>query len=749
MLKKLRLLKLKISNILKIYKMGLETKYYGFCYILLIIISLLYSYIIHYFIETESVNILDYKELFVNTGIALIGFTGIIFTLQIFNQEVKNNYTNSVMEKLLDIKFQHIIQYIYTSLITCIFIFLPNTTIFEKNVSFLILFYYLTIIILFIMFGIDLFVSTNKSNKFVIIKIIEKRIDCILNLVKKEYISFEKYCNKEQEYNPPLIDYIAKANQVFISYIQCINTILRNSIDDPILFFNGMETYINVVKNRLAKRKNTFNYNYVPFLSEVIPNKDNDSFIEKYILEYLDEYSQIALKNKNRDILSIIQQTYHSILLIGKDNRYVNNNGLELTIKVIFAYYLKTIKYMIEFNNENLLFETIEIFKDLFVKNGKYFNELIDIMFIDDINEISKLSLEKKSLMNFRNIQGLIAIPFYSVLNSNDDNKDYRLKLLFDSLKNNLVDFTTKKDLIKRKDESRTYLHYIFNIAEPFSYHRCLIEYYNRQIKDGKFTNNTFFDNDLLKPFVDFFYDDVVINCLIILDNDNRFVTGFVDAKQNVLLFSELLIKTIVNEDFKKAKEDNLTLLKKCFKSIEKFSKRHDSNSMRCYDINKFFEELFYKFKQLIIDNKEINNLFFIEYQNAIKNCLEISDVKKVKFDYFFEYINICLNCNCDKDNIDNLVEWYIHIKNNPLYELYKIFTNLSNKVIYNTDELSYENCETLKSLILDKFEIYLKSSKNKDINNFIEEAKIDIIKSKNKNDKINLIIKKLREKSI
>lgn len=746
MLKKIKLLKLKVSNILKIYKLDLETKYYGFCYILLIIISILFSYIIHYFIGTENIIISDYKGLFVNTGIALIGFTGIIFTLQIFNQEVKNNYTNSVMEKILDIKFQHIIQYIYTSLITCIFIFLPNIPIFEKNISFLIPFYYLTIIILFIMFGIDLFVSTNKSNKFVIIKIIEKRINNILNLVEKEYLSFEKYCNKEKQYNPPLIDYIAKANQIFICYIQCINTILRNSIDDPILFYNGMETYINVVKNRLTKRQNTFNYNYIPFLSEVLSNKDNDSFIEKYICEYLDEYSQIALKNKNRDILSIIQQTYHSILLIGKDNRYINNNGLELTIKVVFSYYLKTIKYMIEFNNENLLFETIEIFKDLFVKNGKYFNELIDIMFIDDIKEISKLSLEKKSLMNFRNIQGLITIPFYSILNSNDDNKDYRLNLLFDSLKKNLVDFTTKKDLIKRKDESRTYLNYTFNIAEPFSYHRYLIEYYNSQInKDGEFTNNTFFDNDLLKPFVDFLYDDIVINCLIILNNDNRFVTGFVDAKQSVFLFSELLIKTIVNEDFKKIKNDNLILLKKCFKSIEKFSKRYEENSMRCYDIDKFFEELFYKFEKLIIDNKEINNLFFTEYQNTLKNCLEISDNKKIKFDYFYKYINIYLNCNSDKNNIDNLIEWYIHIKNSSLYELYKIFINLSNEVIFNTDELSYENCETLKTLISNKFETYLNSSKNKEINNFIEKSKIDIVKSKNKSDKINLIIKKIK----
>lgn len=66
-------------------------------------------------------------------------------------------------------------------------------------------------------------------------------------------------------------------------------------------------------------------------------------------------------------------------------------------------------------------------------------------MFIDDIEKINSLSIEKKSLMNFRNIQGLIVIPFYSILNSKDKSKSHRLTILFNCLKNNLVNFTISK----------------------------------------------------------------------------------------------------------------------------------------------------------------------------------------------------------------------------------------------------------------------------------------------------------------
>ena len=93
--------------------------------------------------------------------------------------------------------------------------FLTRYKFFTDNLNFFVPFYYFTIIVIFAMFGIDLFISTNKSNKLMIIKTIEKRIDFILSFAEKEYQTFEKYRIKENVYNPPLIEYISKMNSFF------------------------------------------------------------------------------------------------------------------------------------------------------------------------------------------------------------------------------------------------------------------------------------------------------------------------------------------------------------------------------------------------------------------------------------------------------------------------------------------------------------------------------------------------------
>ena len=751
MKKKLSLLKLKVYNIIQLKKLMLEPKKTGIIYLELIIISLLFSKLISYFIfidyYTFDSYLQKYEELFTNTGIALIGFSGIIFTLQIFSQEEKNNYTNSVMEKLIDIKFQHIIQYVYISIITLIFIFLPTTSFFYNHLVLLIPFYYITIVILFIMFGIDLFVSTGNSNKFKIIKIIEKRTDLVLEVVENQYKSFDKYCKKENFVNPPLYEYITKSNSIFISYIQCVNVILRSSIDDPILFQNGMQAYINITNKRLEKRKNYFKYLHIPFLTDTLPKKDNDTFIEKFILEYLDEYAQIALKNKNRDILSIVQQTYHQILIFGKDNKYTNNNELELTIKIIFIYYIKIIRYIVEFNNDNMLFETIEIFKELFINNFNDFGGLIDESFTDEMKDISRIALSKKSLMNYRNIQGLIVIPVYALLNGNDKNKRFRLDYIFSCLKSNLIDFTKEKNLIKRKDESRIYLNYMFNTMEQYSYFNFLINYFNKQLNEkSEFRNNEFFDDDLLKPFVDFINDDVVIWCLTILDNDNRYVTGFVDIKEIILIISQMLIKVIYDKNFNHIKDKNIKLLLKCFSAITKTSKKYKNIGLSCHNVNEFFTQLFYSCKQQIISNDEIKQLVINGYYNGLKDCLLENTDKKISFDYFYSYINFVLDNFEDESIIINLIDWYKNINNNSLYELFKMLEELSKIHFFGNDKLSFENYTKIKSIVMDRFESKIKSISNKEINNFIENNKLDIIVSKKKNEKIELIMKQIRE---
>ena len=79
-----------------------------------------------------------------------------------------------------------------------------------------------------------------------------------------------------------------------------------------------MDYYINIVKRRLEIRKNKFIFFNIPLITEIMPLKDNDYFIERYILEYLVEYSNLALQNKNRDVLDIIQNVYLKILILGK-----------------------------------------------------------------------------------------------------------------------------------------------------------------------------------------------------------------------------------------------------------------------------------------------------------------------------------------------------------------------------------------------------------------------------------------------
>ena len=125
--------KIKIINYIRIYKIKFDNKKFGYLYIVLALFSIILSFLISNYIKIEYDDSL--KDLFFNTGIALIGLSGIIFTLQIFNQETRNNYTNSVMEKILDIRFQHIIQYIYLIFVTIIFLFIPRLSSFVENAT--------------------------------------------------------------------------------------------------------------------------------------------------------------------------------------------------------------------------------------------------------------------------------------------------------------------------------------------------------------------------------------------------------------------------------------------------------------------------------------------------------------------------------------------------------------------------------------------------------------------------------------
>ena len=718
----------------------INKKEYGFDYLALILISILISISIMnilniYYLNFDNKN---YAKLYQDTGIALIGLEAIVFTLQIFNQEVKNEYMNSVMENIIDTKFQHIIQYIYLTTITILFLLIPNVNYFNIHITFFIPFYFLSLFSILVILGIDLFTSTSNSNKVNLIKMIETKTIYIMNCIDKVC---EKI-NSNYKQNISKIEYLNKFNNVFISYIQSINSVIRNHINDPILFSNGMETYIKIARERLTLRKNILSYLNIPFFSEILPSKDNDSFIEKYLLEYLDEYARIALDNKNRDVLSIIQNVYYSIIIIGKDNKYINKDEIELTIKVSFSYYIKLIKYLIEFNNENLLFETIEIFKKIFIANYKDFYTLVNINFIDDIKEMTSIALSKKSLMNFRNIQGLITIPMYSIINSNNEYRVINIELLLDALKNSLYEFTLAKNLIKRRDEARFYLNYIIDIIQPYSFYKFIINYYNQQIdENNNFKNTTFFDDNMLEPFIKFLNDKLVTNCILKLNEDNRYVTGVTNIYTHITTYSDILMKLIINKKFNHIKRKNIYLLNICFEILKKYSLRYEkSNGMRFHEIDNYFELLINKYIN-IQQTEEIRDLLINSYLEILKEITIVDSKYRNDFEYFYPCINKIYNFCDDSNNIVlELINWYINYHEDKLKTIYVIYNELVNHSFFNKN-LSHNNKEKLREVVKLQFISILGKLKNNELNTFIRNRKLNINLKISKNNKINKIL--------
>lgn len=529
-------------------------------------------------------------------------------------------------------------------------------------------------------------------------------------------------------------------NGLFISQIQCINIILRNSIDDPLLFSNGMDAYINIIKKRLEKRKNAFKRINIPFINEVLPNIDNDSFIEKYMIEYLDEYAKNALNNKNRDILAIIQNTYHKILILGKDNRYKNSDDLELTIKIIFTYYLGLIKDIVILNNENMLFDTIDIFRDIFIKNYNSFRDLISQELYDKLEEISEISLRNGSLMNYRNIQALITVTLYTILNNKNDLKKYDLKNVFKTLKYNCIKFNINKSKVKRYDCGRIYLNYIFYNFESYSVIKYLENYYNSNVKDNEFVSKERFDNDEMSCFVEFFTDEEIISCLSDLSNKGIYITGPNDLKYSLGMIIQLIFKLLNEEKYNHISTNLKCDLFSCFQAISKLLSNEDNYGGAYYELNDFFNELLYNsIAPVLKENKILKDLYIEHYCFCIKEIYHGAAKGKVNIEYLYEIINYLYYENRTNE-VENLLDWYLGLFDNRLFAIYDSYKNVS-RFFISEGNITYENRKKLKDSIVNKYSEALKKATDEELNLFIVNHNIKI-KSKTKRSIINGLIK-------
>ena len=743
---KIHLKKIKIFNYLYLKKLDFDRQKYGFIYILLFLLSLIFSLIISNFLNITNVD--EFATLFSDTGIALIGLSGIIFTLQIFTQETNNNYTNSVMEKIVNLKFQHIIEYVYIITITFIFLLIPKTSVFLNGINLLAPFYFLTIIIIFIMLGTDLFVSTKLSNKRQLIIIIEKRINYILDGIEKIYLDFDNYSKKNNLGNPPLIDYIAKSNRIFSSYVQCINYILRGSINDPLLFENGMESYIKIVKKRLEKRKNRLVHVDIPFFNEILPTTGNDGFIEKYILEYLNEYADIALENKNRDIIQIIQRIYHEIILLGKDNTYVNDGKIELTIRITFTYYLDVVKKIVKMNNENMLFETIEVFKDIFINHGKYYYDLLDDSFAEFINESVDIALENKSAMNYRNLLEIANIPINCILLNKDHYNYLRVEPILNSIKSNIFKFVTTPGLIKRRDGARLYLQFVFNSADPNGLQNCLITFYNSNISDnGDYIDYSDRVYEIIKRFVEFYTSKEILACLKVLYNDNRFVTGFVDYRYTLGIFTRMLLYMINSNQFKHCNDKLKCLLRICFKSVGEMVLRYDSNSMRISELDDFYkDDIYNSLKDLIEHNNLIKQLYFDNYYISLTTTYDKNLKARKNIDNYFEFLSLLIISFDNDEMLDKFINWYFdNVQTNIVGMIYE-YKEIIAFGHFGHESLSYEHRKIIKDKIYTLIEKRLKECSATELGDIVVKLNMKISKQVKKQNKIKCILECIKK---
>ena len=102
---------------------------------------------------------------------------------------------------------------------------------------------------------------------------------------------------------------------------------------------------------------------------------------------------------------------------------------------------------------------------------------------------------------------------------------------------------------------------------------------------------------------------------------------------------------------------------------------------------------------------------------------------------------------NLSENYVYKLIDWYINLDDNSLNNLFNIYTNLINRPFINDRNLSYDNIEKLKKIIIIKIELILNETNNKKINELIKNKKYDIKTSLRKKQKIELILEMTKKR--
>lgn len=681
---------------------------------------------------------LKVDNIYSDTGIALIGMVALIFSLNTYKQQILYKYMNSVMDKILNDKKYDVLQYIIVVIIAILFIFMSNI-IYNNYISTSIYICCLTYI--FILFGLDLVVISNKLDKVKIIKECEKKIKVTTKCLGKEYKIIKKYSERNKQKIESDIRFMEAFNQIYIAYVQCINMIVRDNINDTIAFREAMQVYVNMAKERLERRKNKITHLEEPLLAEMISNGENDIFIEKYILEYLQEYSKIALKEKNRDIISIIQKTYYELIILGSENKYINNkDNIELTIKIILIYYLNNIRDIVELNNENLLFETIGIMKEIFIKNGDKYVSLIDGMYIDKVIEICEEAINQESEINLRNSIELLIIPIYTLLKSKTKYKRVTIEMIYKALEKVLTMLTTNIKFIKKYNGARIALNHMFNCLEPISICNIYRNYYNFNIvKDNKINKDILYREDIFDELLEFLEQEETIKNIVFLRKTNYYVT--IDTDINAIL--ELIIDIslrIINLNDEELTKRYKEILIQTLRIYNKYVIYYDEGMIQ-YEIDGFYEYIMIRNENIIDDSmKEYIINMFLECK-----LLYIKEEKN-KFETFITYILCVIEIENEDKKKEKVNEIITMLTNNDVKDKTNLYIKIKRHYRPFEKEETTRVYNYCSMIIEDQLKGELTTFEKEEIVEILSQNNIEYKQDLKKEDLINLIFEQKLE---
>lgn len=681
---------------------------------------------------------LKVDNIYSDTGIALIGMVALIFSLNTYKQQILYKYMNSVMDKILNDKKYDILQYIIVVIIAILFIFMSNI-IYNNYISTSIYICCLTYI--FILFGLDLVVISNKLDKVKIIKECEKKIKVTTKCLEKEYKIIKKYSERNKQKIESDIRFMEAFNQIYIAYVQCINMIVRDNINDTIAFREAMQVYVNMAKERLERRKNKITHLEEPLLAEMILTGENDIFIEKYILEYLQEYSKIALKEKNRDIISIIQKTYYELIILGSENKYINNkDNIELTIKIILIYYLNNIRDIVELNNENLLFETIGIMKEIFIKNGDKYVSLIDGMYIDKAIEICEEAINQESEINLRNSIELLIIPIYTLLKSKTKYKRVTIEMIYKALEKVLTMLTTNIKFIKKYNGAKIALNHMFNCLEPISICNIYRNYYNFNIvKDNKINKDILYREDIFDELLEFLEQKETIKNIVFLRKTNYYVT--IDTDINAIL--ELIIDIslrIINLNDEELTKRYKEILIQTLRIYNKYVIYYDEGMIQ-YEIDGFYEYIMIRNENIIDDSmKEYIINMFLECK-----LLYIKEEKN-KFETFITYILCVIEIENEDKKKEKVNEIITMLTNNDVRDKTNLYIKIKRHYRPFEKEETTRVYNYCSMIIEDQLKGELTTFEKEEIVEILSQNNIEYKQDLKKEDLINLIFEQKLE---